>query len=268
MTANEHDDDATVVRPQRAAVDPDATVVLTTRASRSDAAADEVSAEVDPESAVDPEATVVRPQRVIDEDATVVRPQRSIDEDATVVRASAAPLTGPATRLPPPPPPAQPQDPEPASAPAPEVAPVPTSAQAPLPTPAPETLLQALNEPRAVDHRGDPVPEPVLEAPSIGASGAPGASAASVATGAPGLPTRPVSDLPRVYGPRPIAVEQQPELVDNPSGGVAAAHPRAQLPSIARRSQRARVITLAGYAAAVCVSVAGLWVIATLAFAA
>lgn len=117
------------------------------------------------------------------------------------------------------------------------------------------------------DHRGDPVPDPepaAYEAAQAAQAARPDQAAA---TSRSGLLRRAANTLPRIYGPRQVVPSAPPEPAVTKAGGVAASNPRAQLPSLARRDRRARLITLAGYAASVCIAGIGLWFVATLAFA-
>lgn len=117
------------------------------------------------------------------------------------------------------------------------------------------------------DHRGDPVPDPepaAYEAAQAAQAARPDQAAA---TSRSGLLRRAANTLPRIYGPRQVVPSASPEPAVTKAGGVAASNPRAQLPSLARRDRRARLITLAGYAASVCIAGIGLWFVATLAFA-
>lgn len=131
-----------------------------------------------------------------------------------------------------------------------------TDATVVRPRPAPEV--------RAPDHRGDPVPDPDHEAGSTEQHTA--ASGASAVTGRNESLRRASNLMPRVYAPRPVSTPSAPGPVATAGGGVAAENSRAQLPSLARRERRTRVITLAGYAVTVGVAIAGLWFVATLAF--
>lgn len=117
------------------------------------------------------------------------------------------------------------------------------------------------------DHRGDPVPDPepaAYEAAQAAQAARPDQAAA---TSRSVLLRRAANTLPRIYGPRQVVPSASPEPAATKAGGVAASNPRAQLPSLARRDRRARLITLAGYAASVCIAGVGLWFVATLAFA-
>ena len=218
-----------------------------------DVPAEELVDEIDVE--FDADATVVRPMRVdgeaeVDDDATVVRSRfadAEADSDATIVRpkrasASASADTG-------------------ANA----------DADAAV-TGAQSRPVPAVSGP---DHRGDPVPDPdhaadaAAQAVAAQATAAQGAAShdAAAATSRSGVLRRAANLMPRVYGPRPIATNVSPDPVTTAAGGVAASNPRAQLPSLARRDRRARLITLVGYAASVCVAGVGLWFVAMLAFA-
>lgn len=139
------------------------------------------------------------------------------------------------------------------------------------------TIVRADPTPTATkpDRRGDPVPDPEPLAVGTEQSVAPqgisaqeaAAGGTTAATARSGMLRRAVNLMPRVYGPRKVATTVAPEPVVTAAGGVAAANPRAQLPSLERRDRRARLITLTGYAISVCIAGVGLWFVATLALA-
>lgn len=202
---------------------------------------------------LDDDATVVRPVNLdSDTDATVVRVRPpvspadadgDVDPDATVVRAVPA-ATGTGT-----------------------VALEAQSAPGEMDSDAEATVVRPRPTPerRGPDYRGDPVPDPEH---AVGKFAQQAVSSGAPAETEPArLLRRAANFMPRVYAPRRVATELAPEPVATAAGGVAAENPRAQLPSIARRDRRRRVITLAGYAASVGVAIAGLWFVATLAFA-
>lgn len=228
-------------------VDADATVVRQVRADVAAhvapaVAADSVSpgaaSDADTEAQLDPDATVVRTPR----GSTDPRTDVDVDDDATVVRST----TGGADA----------DFDQDATVVRTIVADVDAAVPGAQPRPAPAVA--------GPDHRGDPVPDPGQAADA--AAQGPASRDAAAATSRSGVLRGAANSMPRVYGPRPVATTVSPEPVTSAAAGVAASNPRAQLPSLARRDRRARLITLVGYVTSVCVAGVGLWFVARLAF--
>lgn len=135
----------------------------------------------------------------------------------------------------------------------------PRQAEAPAPDDADATVARAARDPEVTVARssvasvasvhgdpeatvargvGDPVPEPAMTWPD-----------------ARELGQAPAAQLPQVYSPRSAPRPKQAAAKPRQASGMD----RSALPSVARRDRGRRVATLVGYAAAIAVSIGGLW---------